>query len=1511
MFAIISLFVAMVVIIQIPYVQTKIVHKTSKYLSEKTGFKSMISYVNIRWFDTILLEGVEILDTQDSLMIGVEEITVDFNLNSLLFSDAINLDEVNLQQAKVQLIRNSPDGYLNINLFIANLNKLGSSEKGKGGGKSKPFLVDNIQLQNSQFSLIEPKKDSIRQGFDFRHFVLNNINAGIGQFKIVADTIEMDVRGLTTVEPVNNFVIKDLSTFFRICNRSMTFDRLNLITENSQIKESVIFNYESIKQLNDFNNNVRINAHLTGSTIFSKELAVFAPYMNRFEEFYKISGKFSGLISSLSIRDLELSFGNDSKIDGNLNIDGLPDFQESFIDLNLKNSKITSKDLFPYVKGNAFQQITRLGDVKFNGEFLGFPYDFVANGTFQTQFGRFDSDINLKTDEAAKSSVYSGSLKTYNFDFGGLIGYSDIVQRISLNGNIKGSGLTLEKADFELNADISKLGFKYYDYKNITTDARLTKELFNGSLGINDPNLKFSGDVSVDFRNNKNLFKVNARLDTLFASAIGLANKESFISTTLDLDMQGNTIDELIGEASFSNTSLIYDNKSLDLDTLHVFSSKNDRFRKFNLDSKEFSVDADGEFTFTKIYRDISDLYYEYKLNFKNDPKELSDYYKRKRNKKPEKYTFNYEIILKDINPYFKLINQDGYVAQNSKIEGKFTHGYTSILSTYAQLDTIRYRQSLFLNNSFDLSASKIADSANVLAMAYLFSDKQVYQDFVNTDNIMMEAVWDKDKIDFSSSFSQTENNNHFELNGLLVFLEESIEIKLAPSSSRAIDKIWHIQDNNKITFHNNEIIVDSLKIKSEDQYLLLDGVVSDSLVKKLKLVVHNFKIENINPLLRKELQGTIDGFVEFQRLFASPKINSQLQVSTFKINNFLVGNLYGLAAWENKLDRARLDFEIERLGKKIVDLRGYVTPGHETQQLDLSANFDQAELGVIEPFLDEYITEIKGLGSGEFDITGTLDYPMLRGDGFLSDGQVKINYLNTKYSFDGDIFLDDNEIGVRNLKLTDDNGSASTFSGGLFHDGFKNFIVDFEGDLDAFKVLNTSAKHNSLYYGTAIVTGDIEILGSFSNLNIYAEATTNRGTRFFIPVNATDEVEQLDFIRFTKKKDSILLGDPDDEIESVNIQRLNLDFDLDITPDAYSEIIFDIKSGDIIRGRSNGKLKLQIDPKGEFNMFGNLEIEEGAYNFTLKNIINKEFVIAPKSKISWFGDPYGGVMDIRASYAQQAALSPLFDTTEVRQNPDLRRKYPASVVLDLKGDLLNPGINFDLDFTAYPFTLNNSVTRLKSRLDNDEQELSRQVFSLIMLRKFSPRGTFDLGAGQSVSSSVSELLSNQLSYWITQVDENLEIDVDLGNLDEDAFNTFQLRLSYSFLDGRLRVTRDGGFTDGDSNAGVNSIVGDWTLEYLLTPDGRLKAKMYNKNNFYSDNTADQRSSTTAGFSIQYTENFDKIREIWKKNRASKDQIDAGVGKESDQEESEPLPEESVGGDISKKTTNRSDNKLP
>src|SRR5690606_16280629 len=132
-----------------------------------------------------------------------------------------------------------------------------------------------------------------------------------------------------------------------------------------------------------------------------------------------------------------------------------------------------------------------------------------------------------------------------------------------------------------------------------------------------------------------------------------------------------------------------------------------------------------------------------------------------------------------------------------------------------------------------------------------------------------------------------------------------------------------------------------------------------------------------------------------------------------------------------------------------------------------------------------------------------------------------------------------------------------------------------------------------------------------------------------------------------------------------------------------------------------------------------------------------------------------------------------------------------------------------------------------------------------------------------------------QLSYWLSQVDENLEIDVDLGSMDQEAFNTFQLRMSYTFMNGRLRITRDGTIgnqaqpTSGvDTRNDIASAIGDWTVDYLLSPDGKFKVKMYSRTNVNPlVNTFNNQSIITTGVSLMHTQSFNEFKDLLKSSR--------------------------------------------
>ncbi|WP_277479188.1 translocation/assembly module TamB domain-containing protein [Catalinimonas alkaloidigena] len=1456
-------------------------HKLASIITERTGFQTSIKNVNIKWFDTIVLDSIVVVDDDKIPMIYVDEIAIDFDIRTFTDGQNIFLSEAHLQGGQVNLIKSPVDSTLNMTRFIENVRSI-FRKRGKKRSSSPPvFTISDVHLRDLKFSYSDLERPPITDAFDYNHFKLENIQGDVEDFRVVADTLELMINTLRCYEPVNDFTIHDFIGFYRYTNQSMTFQNFDLYAGNSTIRDSVVFNYDGKEDLSYFNDSITINANIKQSEIYSRDLALFAPSMHRFDEFYTISGKFDGEVRNFTARDFILDYGARSHLAGDASFNGLPNFKETFINLELSDALIDTRDLEQYINDQqTYLNVRKFGDIKFRGEFLGFPNDFVANGSAETALGNIASDINLKL---AEQPIYSGSLALTDFNLAAFSPEPGLFQKTTFKGTINGNGLSIDDADFQLDANFKYLGINHYRYKNISTNAHFAKSFFEGKLDIQDPNLKFSLNGTLDLRNGKEDIVLQAKLDTAFLKTLNLTEEEIFIRTELSTNTKGFKVDDLVGNASFRKLFVSYENRNLAIDTLSFTSIKDQNERIFSLYSDKFDANLRGDYDFSYLVNDVEELVKEYRLIFTNNAEDLQAYYSSKQVKpiesyRNDKYELNYDISLDDINPLLQLFDPQLSISNNTRLNGKFTGGYTNIITLHSKIDTIKYANSILLDNTVDISTSKIADSTEILAMVYLESERQeIDKDELNlnTENFIFEAIWSDDHIDFQQNVKQEYTNNHAAISGELRFLNDTTEVIFNPSDLLVLDHPWYFSDSNKIVYSDKELVFNSFSLFNEShdeglQEIALFGSLSEDPEKMLTLKVDNFQVDNLSPLLKRNYQGEVNGFMDIQNVFESASdstrqlvLDSEFSIGDFSINNFAVGKIITLADWDNINKELRLNLMVNRDGERIISLNGGYKPRLINDPLNMKATFQNMNINILEPYFDEFFSEFGGTADGEFSISGSLQYPILMGQGNIQDGSIKINYLNTSYTFDGGIFFDENTIGVKDLALFDQRNNKAVFNGGFFHDGFTNFVIDLTGDLDNVAVLNTGLKDNDLFYGKGYATGKVNLLGAIENMNISARVTTEKGTKIFIPMESIEDVQQSDFISFVNFKDSIK---NESGVDKINPTGVNLDLEIDISPDAYGELIFDIKTGDIIRGRGDGQLQLLLSSAGEFSMFGDISFLEGGYNFTLYNIINKEFKIQPGSTISWLGDPYGGIVDITATYQQLASLEPLINISDEETSDEIRRRYDAIVNMDLTGDLMSPNIDFAIDVQNYPennVQLQAAVETLKNNALYGEEELKRQVFSLIVLRRFSELGSFE-GSGNFVSSSVSEFLSNQFSYWLSQVDENLEIDVDLGSFDEDRFNTFQLRLSYTFLDGRLRVTRDGGFTNVNNEADAASVIGDVTLEYLLTQNGKYRVKVYNKNNFNSLlSGVGATNYTNQGISLMHVESFDKIKELF------------------------------------------------
>src|SRR5690606_30745125 len=339
------------------------------------------------------------------------------------------------------------------------------------------------------------------------------------------------------------------------------------------------------------------------------------------------------------------------------------------------------------------------------------------HGSFTGPLGRLSTDINFKVNEDdINRSVYSGKLALFDFDLGTYMNDTINLGRVTMEGNIRGSGLTFQTANFDLNGRIERIDIRDYPYRNIRTNARFASQFFNGFLGIDDPNLKFSTEGSIDLRNNINEIHVTAAIDTANFHQLKLTRRELFLHSDLKVNVKGLHLDSIIGTADIANLHVIHDGQSLSLDSVKVTSHLEGTRRNIDIESSVLDGNVAGDFLLTDLLRDFQTLVREIALNIRNDERAIARYYAQKTHR-PKSYQTEFRFAVKNLEPVTQLFHTNLAVSPNTIVEGNFTSGYTTILRAFTHADSLLFNNALFVDTEIEVTTSKIADSTNVLAV--------------------------------------------------------------------------------------------------------------------------------------------------------------------------------------------------------------------------------------------------------------------------------------------------------------------------------------------------------------------------------------------------------------------------------------------------------------------------------------------------------------------------------------------------------------------------------------------------------------------------------------------------------------------------------------------------------------------------------------------------------------------------------------------------------------------------
>ena len=323
-----------------------------------------------------------------------------------------------------------------------------------------------------------------------------------------------------------------------------------------------------------------------------------------------------------------------------------------------------------------------------------------------------------------------------------------------------------------------------------------------------------------------------------------------------------------------------------------------------------------------------------------------------------------------------------------------------------------------------------------------------------------------------------------------------------------------------------------------------------------------------------------------------------------------------------------------------------------------------------------------------------------------------------------------------------------------------------------------------------------------------------------------------------------------------------NIDLQGDITPDAQLIIVMDPVGGDRIRAYGSGNMRLTYNDNDEMTMFGKYTLERGSYNFTLQDIIIKDFTIKNGSSISFQGDPYAAVLDLEAVYALTANLRDL-DETFSQDKEIARTNVPVHALLRAKGLISQPEISFDIEL---PTLTADSYRKVKSIVSTDDQ-MNRQIIYLLALNRFyTPDYMNSTSRNNELTSVASSTISSQLSNMLGKVSDKWTISPNFRSEKGDLSDMeFDLALSSQLLNNRLILNGNFGYRDNTYDTRSTNFIGDFDIEYLLNERGTLRLKAYN--HFNDQNYYVRNALTTQGVGLVWKHDFDRPENFNKRLR--------------------------------------------
>lgn len=1433
--SLIGLNILLYFLLSIPAVQQKAANYAVGILKSTLKTEVSIDEVRLSLFNHATLNGIYIEDQAKDTLLYAKHLDVTLSPWKLLKNNTLAITSITVDDFLINI--NQKDSISDFNFQFVLDAFSGDTAQVDTIKSTMQIIIEDVDLNNGRLNY-DVLSDSVTPGlFNASHISLYDLKANLDLNSIDTDKLDISLNNLSAKERTG-IEIKKLNGKLYSEGAQYWAEDLSLTLPNSHLKTNKV-------RYNLTTDEFQIGTD--DAEISPQDLYSILPDLKYLKNNIVLNTNISGKLPAINIENIIINYGNDAILDGAASISSYDSYGNADIALLIDKFKASPSAITSFAKlGDstfiAPDILSDMGDIFLKGSINGKLSEFRLNAEAWCRQGAITALATGATDSTFTNFSVAANLTTNNFNLGKLLGDSIGIGNLSANIDVRARQTEKESLMAQAQGKIDAIQYEKDIYRNIPFDAYYNASEMGLSTKANLPIGKIQAKASMSQEQVPDI-NLHMRVDTLHVDQF--YKDENWInprlSLTLDGSIKGLDIDKITGKATIDSLDLHDDNFNFQPGKFTLEMGKKAENNKFiNLTSSLITANIAGQYTFMSLTDEFTNLMHRYLPSVFQETKRL----------KKDQNNFTFNLKANNTEELGKILSLPVDVIETANISGQI-NTIDKVITAKGNIPYIRYGEYDIKNTSINLV--NVDSAFNISAVSGILMENGVYnlKLDINGANDAMHAVADvvsdktdiniNGKIDALAEFSRDEKN---ELVSLLKvspsdIMVDKLALNLLPAEV--------MNKGNRTEVHNVGLGVNKKK------YFGMDGVISDQKSDTLDVYFSHAEIGDLLEAFDiKNIRGCIHGNILLTNILDQPELYTRdLEMADIVLFSDTLGTLDVDSHWSDNFGGVRLDAILQKRDNTLAEIDGTIYTNQDS--LDLQIRMQQMPLKWMQPFVADMLNKIDGSISTNLMIEGSTKAPKIRGFLGFNDTQIGIDYTNVIYTISDTIRISPDKIGFENLTLKDPQGNTASVNATVTHKNFENMKYHLDMRMNKLMVLNTEHRTDSLFYGRVFASGTVKIAGDEQNINMDMQIKNDKNSVLNILIPQRSEASDYQSVVYINVPEEKLKNSVKNVIKEAPLP-IKLKVRLDVTRDIALGIVIDPATGDRLDAKGTGQIDFTYDMQSEnMSSYGDYTINDGSVRLNLQGIKKLDFKIQDGSKLNFVGDPLKTKFNITAFRRVRANLATLDNSFSMEGST----RIDVDCVLGISGNIDKMDVTYNI---SLPSADDDTQQKVNSLISTDEQKV-KQFASLVATGSFySSVGSSGVNftnslwtslASSTLSAGLSSLVGNMLGdQW--QVGANIESD-------DGSFSSMDMSVNVSrkFLDDRLKFNTNVGYRTDQTSASDNSFIGDFDLEYQLTPLWTLKAYSHTNDQFY------RQAPTTQGVGIVYSKEAATLKRLF------------------------------------------------